>query len=80
MVLLKIDKSSGTIGTYISDHLDCDKDATLKVELDPGDYFLLLEIGWNCGHTRNVVVNFYGQHPLGLVEDKEEFDPSALFD
>ncbi len=40
--MLKFDKGTSTLGTYINDVMDCDRDGTLKVELDPGDYYLVI--------------------------------------
>ena len=59
--------------------MDCDRDASIKVELDPGDYYLLIQMDWKCSFSRKLVVNFYGQHPVSMVEDKEIFDMNSLF-
>ena len=80
LIVMKIDKSTQTLGTYICDLIDCDRDGTVRVELDPGDYYLAIEVDWKCSHTRDIVVNFYGQHPVALVEDKAELDIDCLFD
>ncbi len=66
---MRIDKGSNTLMSYINDFLDCDRDGSVKVELDPGDYYLIIEVDWKCNFTRNLVVNFYGQHPVALFED-----------
>ena len=76
---MKIDKATNNLTSYINDFLDCDRDGSVKVELDPGDYYLIIEMDWKCNFTRNVVVNFYGQHPVAMVEDKEELDINSLF-
>ena len=67
LILLKIDKQSGHLNKYISDFVDCDRDGTVKVELDPGDYYIVTEVDWKGSFTRDIVVNFYGQHPVALV-------------
>jgi len=68
LIVLKIDKSVNQLGSYINDFIDCDRDGTVKVDLDPGDYYLAIEVDWKCNYTRNMVVNFYGQHPVSLAE------------
>ena len=69
LIVLKIDKATNTLGAYVNDFIDCDRDGTVRVELDPGDYYLIIEMDWKCNFTRNLVVNFYGQHPVSLAED-----------
>ena len=69
MIDLKIDKSTNQLGVYLNDFIDCDRDGTVRVELDPGEYYLAIEIDWKCGYTRDIVVNYYGQHPVNLVVD-----------
>ena len=51
--------------------MDCDHDATLYLELEPGDYYIITEIDRKCNFTRKTALNFYGQHPVALIEDKE---------
>lgn len=63
---MKIDKVSNNLSKYISDFIDCDRDGTVRVELDPGDYYLAVEVDWKSSHSRSLVVNFYGQHPVAL--------------
>jgi hypothetical protein len=77
--VLKFDKATGTLGGYVNDIMDCDRDGTLRVELDPGDYYLLVEMDWKCNFSRKVVVNFYGQHPVALTEDTAPLDIPSLF-
>ena len=67
LIVLKIDKATGTLTKYLNDFVDCDRDGTVQVELDPGDYYLLVEMDWKCNFTREIVVNFYGQHPVCFV-------------
>ena len=71
LIILKVDKASNTLGAYINDFIDSDRDGTVKVELDPGDYYLIVEMDWKCNFSRSVAVNFYGQHPVALVVDTE---------
>lgn len=54
---------------YISDIFDCDHDATIKLELQPGDYYVFIEVDWKCNFTRNMALNFYGQHFIAFAED-----------
>lgn len=79
LIMLKIDKSTNQLGTYINDFIDCDRDGTVRVELDPGDYYLVIEVDWKCSYTRNIVVNFYGQHPVNFSEDATPLDINNLF-
>jgi hypothetical protein len=79
LIVLKIDKATGTLGGYVNDFMDCDRDGTIRVELDPGDYYLLVEMDWKCNFSRNIVVNFYGQHPVAMVEDTSQLDIPSLF-
>jgi hypothetical protein len=76
---MKLDKSSSTLGAYINDLIDCDRDGSVMVELDPGDYYLIIEMDWKCNFTRDMVVNFYGQHPVSLIEDTQKLDIGSLF-
>jgi hypothetical protein len=34
---------------------------------------------WKCNLTRNTVLNFYGQHPVAFIEDKNPPNISQLF-
>jgi hypothetical protein len=77
--VLKLEKAGGTLSGYVNDFIDCDRDGSVRVELDPGDYYLLVEMDWKCNFSRSVVLNYYGQHPVGLVEDTESLDIPALF-
>ena len=70
LIVLKIDKVSNHLSKYINDFIDCDRDGTVKVELDPGDYYLAIEVDWKSSHSRDLVANYYGQHPVSLVEDR----------
>jgi hypothetical protein len=79
LIVLKIDKASQTLGTYVADFIDCDRDGTVRVELDPGDYYLAIEVDWKSTFTRDLVVNFYGQHPVGLMEDSARLDIDSVF-
>lgn len=47
--------------------MDCDRDATFFVQLDPADYYIIVEMDWKCNFTREAVLNFYGQHPVALA-------------
>lgn len=51
--------------------MDCDRDATVTLELDPGNYYIVIEVDWKHKYTRNMVLNFYGQHPVNMIEDTE---------
>ena len=77
---MKIDKQTSTLSQYINDFIDCDRDGSVRVELDPGDYYLAIEVDWKSTFTRDMVVNFYGQHPVALVEDSNKLDIETLFD
>lgn len=79
LVVLKIDKATNNLGVYLNDFIDCDRDGTVRVELDPGDYYLVIEIDWKCSYTRDIVVNFYGQHPVNFVEDPATLDMNSIF-
>lgn len=79
LILLKIDKASGHLNKYISDFVDCDRDGTVKVELDPGDYYIVAEVDWKGSFTRDIVLNFYGQHPVAFVEDRNELVLDDIF-
>jgi hypothetical protein len=79
LIVLKLEKAGGTLSGYVNDFIDCDRDGSVRVELDPGDYYLLVEMDWKCNFSRSVVLNYYGQHPVGLVEDTESLDIPALF-
>lgn len=79
LIVLKIDKFTNQLGTYINDFIDCDRDGTVRVELDPGEYYLVIEVDWKCSFSRSLVVNYYGQHPVNLVEDATKLEMSSLF-
>lgn len=59
--------------------MDCDRDSSLYVQLDPAEYYVIIEIDWKSNYTRDVVINFYGQHPVNLVEDKTPPNMQQLF-
>ena len=40
VIVMKIDKSTKTLTKYINDTMDCDRDASIYVELDPGEYYI----------------------------------------
>lgn len=42
LIVLKFDKGTSTLGAYVNDFIDCDRDGTVRVELDPGDYYLVI--------------------------------------
>ena len=42
MIIMQIDKSTKTLSKYISDTMDSDHDASIYVELDPGDYYIII--------------------------------------
>lgn len=52
LILLRIDKATSTLGAYVNDLMDCDRDGSVRVELDPGDYYLVIEMDWKCNFTR----------------------------
>ena len=79
IIVLQFDKASKTLTKYINDIIDCDHDATLEVSLDPGDYYLAIEVDWKCNFTREMAINFYGQHPVQMTEDAEVKNVETLF-
>ena len=42
LIVLKIDKGTKTLSRYVNDVLDCDRDTSIYVELDPGDYYVVV--------------------------------------
>lgn len=34
---------------------------------------------WKCNFTRDVALNFYGQHFIGMAEDPDVITPKKLF-
>lgn len=70
VIVLQIDKATKTLTRYVNDIMDCDRDASFYVQLDPADYYIIVEIDWKNKLNRDVVLNFYGQHPVALLEDK----------
>lgn len=79
LIVLKIDKYTNQLGTYLNDFIDCDRDGTVRVELDPGEYYLAIEVDWKCSFSRHLVVNYYGQHPVNLTQDSAQLEMNALF-
>lgn len=79
MIILQIDKPTKTLSKYLSDTMDSDHDASIYLELDPGDYYIIVEVDWNSDFTRRMALNFYGQHPVFLVEDKNPPNIHQLF-
>lgn len=77
--MLQLDKSTKTLSKYINDVVDCDHDANVYLELDPGEYYVLVEVDWKCNFTRDMVLNFYGQQPVSLIEDPEQPDSQHIF-
>ena len=76
---MKIDKGTKTLSKYINDTMDCDRDASIYVELEPGDYYIVVEVDWNAFFTREATLNFYGQHPVSMIEDKNPPSIEQLF-
>lgn len=64
---MEIDKTTKTLSKYIGDVMDSDHDASIYVELDPGDYYIIVEVDWNSDFTRTLALNFYGQNPAFLI-------------
>ena len=71
LIVLQLEKNTKTLQKYIDDVIDCDHDATIYLELDPGQYYILVQVDWKCNFTRDMVLNFYSQHPVSLIEDKK---------
>lgn len=66
---MEIDKVSRSLKRYVNDMMDCDREASFHVQLEPGDYYLIVEMDWKNNFTREAVLNFYGQQSVNLVED-----------
>jgi hypothetical protein len=64
---MQLDKGTKTLHRFISDTIDCDHDASIYIELDPGEYYVIVEVDWKCDLTRDIVLNFYGQQPIAMV-------------
>jgi hypothetical protein len=79
LILLKIDKVTNTLSKYIADLIDCDRDGTIKVELDPGDYYLIIEMDWKSAFSRDLTISYYGQHPVNFIEDHDNLEIEHLF-
>lgn len=74
-----MDKATRTLTKYVNDIMDCDRDASFYVQLDPADYYIIVEMDWKTTLTRDVVLNFYGQHPVNLIEDQNPPNIQQLF-
>lgn len=61
MIIIRMDSFGKTLHQYVNDIFDCDQNVSVKVELDPGDYYILIEVDWKCSFTRDIVLNFYGE-------------------
>lgn len=79
MIILQIDKATKTLSKYITDIMDSDHDASVYVELEPGDYYIIVQVDWNSDFTRTMALNFYGQHPVALVQDTKPPNIQQLF-
>ena len=42
IIIMKIDKATKNMTKYINDTMDCDRDASIYVELEPGDYYVIV--------------------------------------
>lgn len=42
VIILQIDKATRTLTKYVNDIMDCDRDASLYVQLDPADYYIIV--------------------------------------
>lgn len=42
VIVLQIDKASRQLSKYINDVIDCDHDASIYLELDPGEYYVIV--------------------------------------
>jgi hypothetical protein len=58
---MQLNKGTKTLHRFIGDAVDCDHDASIYLELDPGEYYVIVEVDWKCDLTREVVLNFYGK-------------------
>lgn len=59
--------------------MDCDRDAMMPLNLEAGDYYIIVEVDWKVNFTRDMVLNFYGKQSVLLVEDKKELNIEQLF-
>lgn len=66
---MQMDKEKGKPKAVIEQKMDCDYYTTIPIEINPGIYYLLIEMDWNCGFTREVVINMYADNPVNMVED-----------
>lgn len=66
---MEIDRTTQTLKRYIADEMDCDREASIHVNLEAGDYYIIVEMDWKNSFTREAVLNFYGQQSVNLIED-----------
>lgn len=64
---MQLNKSSRTLERYISDAFDCDKDTSMHLKLNPGEYYIFIEVDWKSEFSREVTLNFYGQNSVSLI-------------
>ena len=50
----------------------------MDVELDPGSYYLLIEMNWSCSNTREAVINTYGDQSVNMIEGEEKINIEGL--
>ena len=59
LIFLQIDKD-GKPTRIVAETSDCDYATHIEQVLDPGLYYLLIEMDWKCSFTRNAMLTFYG--------------------
>jgi hypothetical protein len=47
--------------------MDCDYSTTLKIDLNPGLYYLLIELDWINNYTRDVIINIYANNTINMI-------------
>ena len=71
LIVCEISKEDRFLVRYVTDYLDCTQNMSVELNLDPGVYYLAVESSWMSDQSRELVVSYYGQHGVVLLEDLE---------
>jgi hypothetical protein len=79
LIFMQMDREKCKPTKVIKEAMDCDYYTTFPISLTTGLYYLFIEMDWSTDFSREVAVNFYGDHPINIVEDQNVPSPESLF-
>lgn len=61
-----MDKETQKPKSVITQKIDFDHYCSFPIELNPGLYYLIIEMDWTCSFARETVLNIYADKPINL--------------